>query len=278
MMKTQGPQKCWCARMAPKVGVIFTRRIYSWFVIFWALPHWPKMFRMRFWLKTKNRNSLFSIEKNISRSFGKKLVTPEVTTKMSKLVGNACLWQKKLNFHFLNSLFSGIYCRLPLVESDLSTSPFLYSFFLLCTQAERVESSQSSVWIETPTRTSFCPKPLAQNRASLAETSGIRNKPSESGIRKKIDCQPFVSSQKLEFQIERSGIWTRAKKVRKTSKFLLLYSQRNITQGFLCLQKTFECWWRQDLMWTFKFCGGRIQCFCALRGSLVHTRCHKNEK
>ena len=27
---------------------------------------------------------------------------------MSKLVDNACLWWKKLNFHFLNSLFSGI--------------------------------------------------------------------------------------------------------------------------------------------------------------------------
>ncbi len=29
-------------------------------------------------------------------------------TNMSKLVDNVCLWQKKLNFHFWNSLFSGI--------------------------------------------------------------------------------------------------------------------------------------------------------------------------
>ena len=41
-------------------------------------------------------------------SFGKKLVTLKVTTNMSKLVENACLWWKKLNFHFLISLFSGI--------------------------------------------------------------------------------------------------------------------------------------------------------------------------
>ncbi len=29
-------------------------------------------------------------------------------TNMSKLVDNVCLWWKKLNFHFWNSLFSGI--------------------------------------------------------------------------------------------------------------------------------------------------------------------------
>ena len=29
-----------------------------------------------------------------------------MTTNMSKLLDNGCLWQKKLNFHFLNSLFS----------------------------------------------------------------------------------------------------------------------------------------------------------------------------
>ena len=41
-------------------------------------------------------------------SFGKKLVTQKVTTNISKLTDNACLWQKKLNFHFLISVFSGI--------------------------------------------------------------------------------------------------------------------------------------------------------------------------
>ncbi len=33
-------------------------------------------------------------------SLDKKLVTPQVTTKMSKLVDNACLQWNKLNFHF----------------------------------------------------------------------------------------------------------------------------------------------------------------------------------
>ena len=64
--------------------------------------------------KTKNGNSVFSVENNsMSMSFGKKLVTLQVTTNISKLV-NVCLWRKKLNFHFLNSLFSGIaelHCR-----------------------------------------------------------------------------------------------------------------------------------------------------------------------
>ncbi len=45
----------------------------------------------------------------MSRTFGKKLVTLLVTTKMSKLVDNACLWWKKnwISFFFI-SLFSGI--------------------------------------------------------------------------------------------------------------------------------------------------------------------------
>ncbi len=51
----------------------------------------------------------FSIENNsISTSFSKKFVTLYVTTNMSKLVDNACLWQKILNFIFFMSLFSGI--------------------------------------------------------------------------------------------------------------------------------------------------------------------------
>ena len=33
----------------------------------------------------------------MSRSFGKKFVTLKVTTKMSKLIENVCLWRKKLN-------------------------------------------------------------------------------------------------------------------------------------------------------------------------------------
>ncbi len=36
-----------------------------------------------------------------------KLVTLQVTTKMSKLLDNACLWQRKTEFHFF-SVFSGI--------------------------------------------------------------------------------------------------------------------------------------------------------------------------
>ena len=40
----------------------------------------------------KNGNSVFSVENNsMSTSLGKKFVTLEVTTKMSKLVDNACL-------------------------------------------------------------------------------------------------------------------------------------------------------------------------------------------
>ncbi len=37
---------------------------------------------------------------------------------MSKLVDNACLWRKKLNFHFLISLFSSI--ALPMFTANLS--------------------------------------------------------------------------------------------------------------------------------------------------------------
>ena len=47
--------------------------------------------------------SFFSIENNsMSTSFGKKLITQKVTTKMSKLVNNVCLWWKKLNFYFFH--------------------------------------------------------------------------------------------------------------------------------------------------------------------------------
>ena len=45
----------------------------------------------------------------MSTSFGKKLVNLQVTTKMSKLVDNPCLWQKKLNFHFFHVPIFG-YC------------------------------------------------------------------------------------------------------------------------------------------------------------------------
>ncbi len=43
----------------------------------------------------------------MSTSFGKTLVTLQVTTKMRKVVDNACLWRKKLNFYFLKSLLFG---------------------------------------------------------------------------------------------------------------------------------------------------------------------------
>ena len=56
---------------------------------------------------TKNGNSVFLVENRMAMSFGKKLVTLKVSTKMSKLVDNACLWCKKtLNFIFFISVFS----------------------------------------------------------------------------------------------------------------------------------------------------------------------------
>ncbi len=58
--------------------------------------------------KTKNGNSVFTIERNSMLTSFVKVSHLKVTTNMSKVVDNACLWWKKLNFHFLFSLFSGI--------------------------------------------------------------------------------------------------------------------------------------------------------------------------
>ncbi len=66
----------------------------------------------------------FSIENNsMWTSFDKKLVTEKVTTKMSKLVDNACLWRKKLNFIFFISLFWGIALISP--DGTALTSTFI---------------------------------------------------------------------------------------------------------------------------------------------------------
>ena len=57
----------------------------------------------------KKKKFIFSIENNsMLTSFGKKFVTLQVTIEILKLVHNASLWWKKLNFHFLFSPIVGL--------------------------------------------------------------------------------------------------------------------------------------------------------------------------
>ena len=69
--------------------------------------------------------------------FGKKLVTLEVTTKMSKLLDNACLWWEKTEFHFFHfPIFR--YCRRGRTRRDL---PFYKGrlFTITCSKSPQRE-------------------------------------------------------------------------------------------------------------------------------------------
>ena len=77
-------------------------------------------------LKQKIEIQFFSADNNsMSIRFGKKLVTQKkVTTNMLKLVTMHVFDRKKLNFHFLNSLFSGIAGWIPIDWCPMPQGPF----------------------------------------------------------------------------------------------------------------------------------------------------------
>ncbi len=149
-------------------------------------------------------------------SFSKKLVTPEVTVKMSKLGDNACLWSKKTEFHFFHFHIFG-YCR------------------------ETADTTNYYVSLTRVTKT-FSHKCLLFGNFSLKITCTCFPK------------NKLLLDQQLEARI--TGVWLRNQEKRGISSraFIGVYKVSEIASawppipfGFLKLQKIvfwaiFRCW------------------------------------